>query len=145
MTFSETEGGSRLELRKLSSATLKSANSGNAVNKDRTTASKGTMPSTVVKVRLEATCVRFFSLVRRRAKRAIFSALDTPDAGVLAGSSRGSSAGPSDSAGRGSRGGLASVRFLLADVVTIRNLFGQSADRAPFRLNVDGADAAQAS
>src|SRR3546814_19268615 len=55
MTFSDTDGGIRLLVRKFSSATRNSANSGKAVNRARTTASNGTMASTVVKVRMEAT------------------------------------------------------------------------------------------
>ncbi|KAG1063962.1 hypothetical protein G6F40_017877 [Rhizopus arrhizus] len=55
MMLSETDGGIRLLVRKSSRATRNSWNTGNAVNKDSTTASMGTMARTVVKVRLEAT------------------------------------------------------------------------------------------
>ncbi|MNY27209.1 hypothetical protein D3C86_1611050 [compost metagenome] len=55
MMLSETDGGIRLLVRKSSRATRNSWNTGKAVNSDSTTASMGTMASTVVKVRLDAT------------------------------------------------------------------------------------------
>ncbi|CFN67084.1 Uncharacterised protein [Bordetella pertussis] len=69
MMLSETDGGIRLLARKSSSATRNSWNTGNAVNSDSTTASIGTMASTVVNVRLEATCSSFCSSARWPAKR----------------------------------------------------------------------------
>ncbi|SAI56792.1 Uncharacterised protein [Bordetella ansorpii] len=69
MTLLETDGGIRLFVRKSSSARRNSWNRGNAVNSDSATASIGTMASTVVKVRLEATCSSRSSPVRSAAKR----------------------------------------------------------------------------
>src|SRR5690606_12941660 len=76
MTLSDTDGGIRLLVRKFSSAIRKSLKSGKAVNSDSTTASSGTMLSTVVKVRLEATWVSFFSAARCNTKRAILRSVD---------------------------------------------------------------------
>src|SRR5690606_30342364 len=58
------------------SATRNSLNSGKAVNSASTTASSGTMLRTVVKVRLEAIWVSFFSDARRRMKRAMVPKLE---------------------------------------------------------------------
>src|SRR5690606_11893914 len=69
MIVSENDGGSRLSLRKASSATRNSENSGKAVNSDSTTASSGTMASTVVNVRLDAARVSFFSPAYSSVKR----------------------------------------------------------------------------
>src|SRR5690606_33154289 len=77
-TLSDTDGGIRLVVRKFSRATRNSANRGKAVNKASTTASRGTMLSTVVKVRLDATWVRFFSAARCSAKRMILRRLEAP-------------------------------------------------------------------
>lgn len=68
MMLSETDGGIRLLVRKSSSATRNSWNTGNAVNSDSTTASIGTIASTVVKVRLDATCSSFSSSARCAVK-----------------------------------------------------------------------------
>ena len=80
MMLSETDGGIRLLARKSSSATRNSWNTGKAVNNDSTTASMGTMASTVVKVRLDATCSSFSSSARWDVKRQARRTLVTQDA-----------------------------------------------------------------
>ena len=54
--LSEISVGIKLLIRNVCSALLNSWNRGNAVNKDKPTASRGTIANPVVKVKLEARC-----------------------------------------------------------------------------------------
>ena len=74
MMLSDTEGGIRLLLKKACKASLNSLKSGNAVKRDSTTANKGTIDNTVVKVRLAASCTVLASAARCVARPKVWLA-----------------------------------------------------------------------